>query len=56
MVKLGALSAMARLKFQIGTKLAISVGVGAVLVAGMILNQPLGNSSVARQVERSRSD
>ena len=56
MVKLGALSAMARLNFRIGTKLAISVGVGAVLVAGMILNQQLGNSSVARQAERSRSD
>ncbi len=56
MVKLGALSAMARLNFRIGTKLAISIGVGAVLVAGMILNQQLGNSSVARQAERSRSD
>ena len=56
MFKLGARSAMARLNFRIGTKLAISVGVGVVLVAGMILNQQLGNSSVARQAERGRSD
>ena len=56
MVKLGALSALPRLNFRIGTKLAISVGVGVVLVAGMILNQQLGNSSVARQAERGRSD
>jgi len=45
-----------RLNFRIGTKLAITVGVGIVLVAGMIVNQQLSNSSVARQAERGRSD
>jgi methyl-accepting chemotaxis protein len=56
MAKFGALSALPRLNFRIGTKLAVSVGVGVVLVAGMILNQQLGNSSVARQAARGRSD
>ena len=51
MVKLGALRNM-----RIGTKLAITVGAGVVLVVAMILNQQLGNASVARQAERGRSD
>ena len=51
MVKLGALRNM-----RIGTKLAITVGAGVLLVVAMILNQQLGNASVARQAERGRSD
>ena len=43
MFKLGVRHAMLRLNFSIGTKPAITVGV--VLVAGMVLNQQLGNSS-----------
>jgi len=56
MFKLGIGRAMPRLNFRIGTKLAITVGVGVVLVAGMIVNQQHGNSSVARQAEHGRSD
>jgi methyl-accepting chemotaxis protein len=56
MFKLGIGRAMPRLNFRIGTKLAITVGVGVVLVAGMIVNQQLGNSSVARQAERGHND
>ena len=44
------------LNFRIGTKLAIAVGVGVALVAGMVVNQQLGNSSVARQAERGRGE
>ena len=51
MVKLGA-----RLNMRIGTKLAITVGAGALLVVAMILNQQHGNASVAQQAERGRSD
>jgi methyl-accepting chemotaxis protein len=56
MFKLGARRALPRLNFRIGTKLAITVGVGVMLVAGMVLNQQIGNSSVAEQAERGRSD
>jgi methyl-accepting chemotaxis protein len=56
MFKLNVRSMSPRLNVRIGTKLAISVGAGVVLVAGMILNQQFGNSSVARQAERGRSD
>ena len=56
MFKLGARRAIPLLNFRIGTKLAITVGVGVVLVAGMILTQQLGNSSVAEQAERGHSD
>ena len=41
---------------RIGTKLAITVGIGVVLVAGMIVNQQLSNISVARQTERARDE
>ncbi len=47
---------IARFNLRIGTKLAITVGAGVVLVVAMILNQQFGNSSVARQAERGRSD
>jgi len=51
MVKLGAL-----MNLRIGTKLALTIGAGVVLVAGMILNQQFGNASVVRQAERGRAD
>ncbi len=56
MFKLGARTVFARLNFRIGTKLAIAVGVAVALVAGMVVNQQLGNSSVARQAERGRGE
>jgi methyl-accepting chemotaxis protein len=56
MFKLGARSLLLQLNLRIGTKLAISVGLGVVLVAGMILNQQFGNASVGRQAERGRTD
>ena len=56
MFKLGARSVLPRLNLRIGTKLAISVSLGVVLVAGMILNQQFGNASVGRQAERGRTD
>jgi methyl-accepting chemotaxis protein len=56
MFKLDVRSVLPSLSARIGTKLAITVGVGVVLVAGMIVNQQLGNSSVARQAERGHSD
>jgi len=51
MIRLGA-----RLNMRIGTKLALTVGAGAILVVAMILNQQLGNASVVEQAERSRLD
>ena len=51
MVKLGALMNM-----RIGTKLAITVGAGALLVVAMIVIQQRGNASVAQQAERGRGD
>ena len=44
------------MNIRIGTKLAITVGIGVVLVAGMIVNQQLSNSSVARQTELTRDE
>src|SRR6202011_572359 len=44
------------MNIRIGTKLAITVGIGVVLVAGMIVNQQLSNSSVARQTELARDE
>ena len=38
---------MSKLKFRIGAKLAISAGVGVVLVGVMLTNQMMGGSSVA---------
>jgi methyl-accepting chemotaxis protein len=36
-------------KMRIGTKLGLSAGLGVVLVAGMIVNEQIGNSAVERQ-------
>src|SRR6516165_1610703 len=47
---------LARMNIRIGTKLAITVGIGVVLVAGMIVNQQLSNTSVARQSELARDE
>jgi signal transduction histidine kinase/DNA-binding response OmpR family regulator len=44
------------MNIRIGTKLAITVGIGVVLVAGMIVNQQLSNTSVARQTELARDE
>jgi hypothetical protein len=52
MLKLRFPTALAHLR--IGTKLAITVGIGVVLVAAMIVNQQLSNTSVARQTELAR--
>ena len=41
---------------RIGTKLAITVGIGVVLVTGMIVNQQASNTSVARQTELARDE
>jgi signal transduction histidine kinase/CheY-like chemotaxis protein/HAMP domain-containing protein len=44
------------MNIRIGAKLAITVGIGVVLVAGMIVNQQLSNTSVARQTELARDE
>ena len=44
------------MNMRIGTKLAITVGIGVVLVAAMIVNQQLSNTSVARQTELARDE
>ena len=49
-------TALSRMNMRIGTKLAITVGIGVVLVAGMIVNQQLSNTSVARQTELARDE
>jgi hypothetical protein len=45
-----------RLNLRIGTKLALTVGIGVVLVAGMMVNQHLSNTSVAQQAEQERAE
>jgi methyl-accepting chemotaxis protein len=47
---------LSRLNIRIGTKLAITVGIGVVLVAGMIANQQISNASVARHAELERNE
>ena len=44
------------MNMRIGTKLAITVGIGVVLVTGMIVNQQASNTSVARQTELARDE
>jgi signal transduction histidine kinase len=44
------------MNIPIGAKLAITVGIGVVLVVGMIVNQRLSNTSVARQTELARDE
>jgi methyl-accepting chemotaxis protein len=56
MLKLRLPAALSRLNIRIGTKLAITVGIGVVLVAGMIVNQQLSNASVAQQAELARNE
>jgi hypothetical protein len=45
-----------RLNMRIGTKLAVTALVGGLLVAGMIVNQQLSNSSVAQLAELARNE
>jgi methyl-accepting chemotaxis protein len=47
---------LSRLNIRIGTKLAITVGIGVVLVAGMVANQQISNASVARHAELERNE
>jgi methyl-accepting chemotaxis protein len=56
MLKLRLPAALSRLNIRIGTKLAITVGIGVVLVAGMIVNQQLSNASVAQQAKLARNE
>jgi hypothetical protein len=56
MRKLKLPTALSRLDIRVGTKLAITVGIGVVLVAGMIGNQQLSNASLAQQAELERNE
>ena len=47
---------LSRLNIRIGTKLAITVGIGVVLVAGMVANQQISDASVARHAELERNE
>jgi len=47
--------ALFRLNIRIGTKLALTAGIGVLLVAGMMFNQHLSNASVAQQAEQERA-
>ena len=55
MLKVRLPTILARLNIRIGTKLAITVGIGVVLVLGMIVSQQLSNASVAEQAELERA-
>ena len=56
MLKLTSRPSRPRMNIRIGTKLAITVGIGVVLVAAMIVNQQRSNTSVARQTELARDE
>ena len=56
MLKLRLPTALSRLNIRIGTKLAITVGIGVMLVAGMIVNQQRSKTSVAQQAEMARDE
>ncbi len=45
---------LSQIKFRIGSKLALTVGIGVVLVAGMIVNQHHNNTLVSQQAELER--
>ena len=47
--------ALSGLNIRIGTKLALTAGIGVLLVAGMMFNQHLSNASVAQQAEQERA-
>ena len=49
------MSILGNLKFRIGTKLAISAGVGIVLVGCMLANQMLGNASITSSNETANT-
>ena len=56
MRKLRLPTALPRLNIRIGTKLAITVGIGVVLVVGMMVNQQLSNAAVAEQAKLERDE
>ena len=56
MLKLKFPTLLSRLNIRIGTKLAVTVGIGVVLVAGMMLNQQVSNASLAQQAELERNE
>ncbi len=56
MRKLAFAAAIPRLNIRVGTKLAITVGIGVVMVAGMIVNQYASNASLAQQAELERDE
>jgi methyl-accepting chemotaxis protein len=45
-----------RLNFSVGTKLALTVGISLVLVAGMIVNQQLTDATMRQQAELERNE
>jgi len=48
--------AVLRMNIRVGTKLAITVGIGIVLVGIMIVNQQFSNASVTEQAELERAE
>jgi methyl-accepting chemotaxis protein len=56
MRKLRPQDALPRLDMRIGTKLAITIGIGVLLVISMIVNQQFANSLVAQQAELERDE
>jgi methyl-accepting chemotaxis protein len=56
MLKLKFPTLLSRLNIRVGTKLAITVGIGVVLVAGMIVNQQISDASVAQHAELERNE
>ncbi len=46
---------LSRLNLRVGTKLAITVGIGVAPVAGMIADQQISNASTAQQGELERN-
>ncbi|HEY6254194.1 MAG TPA: methyl-accepting chemotaxis protein [Xanthobacteraceae bacterium] len=56
MRKLRLPSALSRLTMRIGTKLAIAVGIGVVLVISMIVNQQRADSLVLQQAKLERDE
>ena len=49
-----SLPILSGMKFRIGSKLAVTVGAGVVLVAAMVANQHSNNALVAHQAEMER--
>ncbi len=56
MSKLAFWSLRPKLQLRIGTKLAVSAGIGVVLVAGMLVNEQFTSRSVIRQSETANNE